>query len=354
MQSSVVNCIILSAIANPDVQRRIRNEANGDARRAIRCIARIKGEVTPAQITHHLARISNLATTGVATCNPLAFAKWKTTYDDMVFCLPDNHRLPATYIAQDYRRAIVPLGHDFNMLVSTEIKIRNCDADPVETAAAIQMIADEQHLKQRQQGSAMASINRPRQGTQHAKQSGDPRKFQRNRSNNPKQKQSSNNTLVWNDRRRLCIHYGKDSRCLDGKHMDKDCPSRLSSSGRSLASHCNTESPDPTATSIEDPSHADSIMHLLGHHDPNEAQSDSSESHQDKRCCVARLHMPNSSPYSPIKPNTQEPTTPPPSPTSSLKSLPSFLDLEEVDSPGQGRCLVSRSSTLARTRAGGP
>ena len=118
-QSAIVNSHILKAILNPDVQRRVREYAAGDARRALQAIVAIRGEITPAQITHMLARIAHTATTGITIISPIAVARWKKIYDDLVFCLPEAHQLPKTYIAQDYKRAILPLGQDFNMLVTT-------------------------------------------------------------------------------------------------------------------------------------------------------------------------------------------------------------------------------------------
>ena len=47
---------LLSAISDPDIARRVRSAANNDARLAILEIARMRDEVTAAQVAHHLTR----------------------------------------------------------------------------------------------------------------------------------------------------------------------------------------------------------------------------------------------------------------------------------------------------------
>ena len=63
-QSQVVLEAILHAISNPDVKRRVRTMAKGDARMALVEIAIIRRELTSAQISHHLQKINQFAKTG--------------------------------------------------------------------------------------------------------------------------------------------------------------------------------------------------------------------------------------------------------------------------------------------------
>ena len=94
---------IISRINNPDVARRVRNASLGDVRRALIEISHIRGELTNAHITHHLMKISAHAKQGISTIDPFAFSKWKNMHQNMLFMLPITHRLPDTYIAENYR-----------------------------------------------------------------------------------------------------------------------------------------------------------------------------------------------------------------------------------------------------------
>ena len=93
-----VHCqTLICAISNPDVARRVRNNSHGDARHVLAEIARIRGELTTAQIAHHLSRIATFVKQGITRAS--GWPAWKTLYDDLTFCLPLAHALPATYIS---------------------------------------------------------------------------------------------------------------------------------------------------------------------------------------------------------------------------------------------------------------
>ena len=145
--SAIVAERMIAAVTSPDVARRIRTAANGDARMALVEIATIRDEVTPAQIAFHMQKISNHVKAGVVTADPAAWSRWKHQYSDYLWCLPATHALPDTYVAQDYRRAIQPLGPEVCLLVSTEVKIRNAESNPVATAAAIHRVVEDMSVR---------------------------------------------------------------------------------------------------------------------------------------------------------------------------------------------------------------
>ena len=193
-QCAVVLQQILNAIKNPDVARRIRQAAKGDARLALLEIVTIRNELTSAQIAHHLQMIAKLAKTGIAEPNAPAFASFKDRYEKMAFALPKTHSLPDSYIAQDYRRAILPLGDEICLLISTEIKIRSAESDPEVTAQAISMVLDEYTLSHQgthsDSGNAFTSQMGRENKPPNRARNPDPRKhpnpnmFQQNRSQN--------------------------------------------------------------------------------------------------------------------------------------------------------------------------
>ena len=91
---------LLAAIQDPDVRRRVRSESRGDARRVIQVIARIRSELTSAQISNQLARLSRHVKQGLDSLSLMSWSRWRTAYDDLAFCLPATHALPQSYIAQ--------------------------------------------------------------------------------------------------------------------------------------------------------------------------------------------------------------------------------------------------------------
>ena len=283
-ESSVHCQTLLSAITNPDVARRIRAASQGDARHVLKEIDMIRGELTSAQIAHHLSRISAYTKKGVAHLSAAAWAAWKTTYDDLVFCLPAAHALPGTYVAQDYRQAISPLGSEFCLLVDTEIKIRSANANPIATAAAIQMVAEEQELALVRRGNAMSSVDRRTEGAPPRNR--DPRKLPRGkgrggegrggRSGFQTRGGKPTTPYPWNDSRRLCSNYG-DPRCGNGRHLDKDCPINKSGAGRTLTVHSTQDAHDTDASE-------DSILSLLADNSAD-ISPDSSPRHPSGRAC---------------------------------------------------------------------
>ena len=238
---------IIGSIQNTTIARRVRANARGDARAVLCEIVAIRNQLTSAHITTHLRRIAAYARQGITGMTIAAWSKFREEYDDMTFCLPGTHALPDAYVAQDYRRAIAPLGPQFNMLVSTEIKLRQADSLSTETAAAIASIIDEQSLlaaAEPPQRSTLMSANREQAATPR----GDPRKLPRPTSKwmgakkhaSTSKFSSGNNRpkfsdLKWDESRRPCINFGSDPRC-DGKHLDRDCP--IKNTKRTMTS-CN-------------------------------------------------------------------------------------------------------------------
>ena len=234
---------ILAAIQDPDVRRRVRRESQNDARRVIKVVAQIRNELTSAQISNQLARISRHVKQGLDSISLMSWSRWRIAYDDLAFCLPATHALPRSYIAQDYRKAIIPLGSEFALLVATEIKIRQAENDDTGTAAAIHMVIEEQQIHaQRTQGRALQSTDR-RDARAGAKQ--DPRKLPRRPGRGRQNFHASSgrgykantapNNFAWNENRRLCTNHGKPG--CNGRHLDKDCPLGSAGAGRALAAH---------------------------------------------------------------------------------------------------------------------
>ena len=284
-ESSVHCQTLLSAISNPDVARRVRLASHGDARHVLCQIAVIRGELTPAQVAHHLSRIAAFTKKGITRISAAAWAAWKTQYDDLVFCLPATHALPGTYIAQDYTKAIQPLGPDFGLLVATEIKIRNANADAIATAAAIQMVTEEQELVQDSRGVVRYSVERRSEGAPSYNK--DPRKLPRagkggrgggrgGRTSFQTKGGKTSAPYPWNDSRRLCSNYG-DPRCGDGRHLDRNCPINKAGGGRALAAHATTNTRQHSDTE-------DSIMSLLAD-ETTDISPDSSPQHASGRSC---------------------------------------------------------------------
>ena len=252
---------LLAAIQDPDVRRRVRGESHGDAREVIRSIAHIRTELTPAQISNQLARLARHTRQGIQSMSLSAWSRWRTAYDDMAFCLPKTHALPFSYIAQDYRKAVLTLGAEFAMLVATEVKIKQAENCDKLTAAAIHTVIEEQQLTAQHEGRAMQATDR-RDSSRAGR--GDPRKLPRRpgRGNNFRPSIQSNQSnlharpninrpngnLTWNDGRRLCVNHGKPG--CDGKHMDRDCPlAGGARKGRALTAHKTTI--EPSANSEE-------------------------------------------------------------------------------------------------------
>ena len=282
--SSMLCQTLLSSITNRDVARRVRSESNNDARQVLISLANIRGELTAAHISHQLAKITQFARAGVHELAPSAFSEWKSTYQDMVFTLPLTHRLPDTYVAQDYRRAIQPLGDKFCHLVATEVKIKDAEDSPTLTAGAITLVLEERHLALQEQpqgnGHAFNAIGGSQREPPRAHPANsrtarrDPRKHARGRGssfhgnqsnfvNNGWQNKPSSQgqpsyrpALTWNPNRRLCMNHGRDPRC-DGRHLDRDCPAGKPGEGRSLTATQATAVPPDNA------SFADSIFDLL-------------------------------------------------------------------------------------------
>ena len=213
-------------------------------------------------------------TVGVTTVSATAFNRWKVTYDDMNYCLPATHRLPETYVAQDYRRAIYPLGANVGLLVSTEVKVQQADNNPVRTAAATHQVLSEQEQVAQSAGVSYAATQhgtqQPTPRSQRAR--ADPRKHRggrsdrgsrpagssvQNSSNSSTNSRGSRPDLKWTSDMRLCVNHGRDPLCGDGRHLDRDCPAKRST-GRAFASHATDTICEP-----ENCDQSDAIMELL-------------------------------------------------------------------------------------------
>ena len=178
----------------------------------------------------------------------------------------------------------MPLGSDVCLLVATEVKLRHAENDPTETAAAITTVLQEKSLavESTQPGACgnvfnVAGQTAPRDGFK--RKTGDPRKAPSRARNgraasvqnqfgssravtaaNFRNEKSSSNDFKWHNERRLCVNYGKDPRCLDGKHLDRDCPANRGRAGRTLI--CADAS-----VPIDPPGFVDNTEDILSHHE---------------------------------------------------------------------------------------